>query len=50
MSLIVDSIGGRRAGIGDVNEGSRKRGHIPSFVKGKHLRRENDTKCPQQPL
>jgi hypothetical protein len=50
MSKIVDSMGGRRAGIGEVNEGSRNRGHIESSVKGKHLRREKDTKWPQQPL
>ena len=50
MSLIVDCIGGSRAGIGDVSEGSSTRGQRTSSVKGKHRRRENETKCPQHPL
>ena len=50
ISLIVDCIGGSLAGIGDVSEGSRTRGHRASSVKGKHRLRENDTKCPQHPL
>ena len=49
MSLMVDSMGGRTAGIGLEAEGSRKRGHSESSVMGKQRRREKETKCPQQP-
>ena len=44
MSLIVDSMGGRFWGIGDVKEGSRKRGQSESSVSGRHLVSEKETK------
>ena len=50
MSLIVDSIGGSWDGTGDRVVGSMNLGHISSTVRGRHLLRENETKCPQQPL
>jgi len=50
MSLMVDSIGGRWGGIGDVRDGSRNLGQSASSVSGKQRRREKETKWPQQPL
>ena len=34
---MVDSMGGRRGGIGEVIDGSIKRGQSASSVSGKHL-------------
>jgi hypothetical protein len=41
---MVDSIGGKFWGIGEVKDGSRKRGQSKSSVKGRHLVKENETK------